>query len=263
MHTCTYHRTSTCCTYNICNIYNIYNIYNFRSFNGCYCHCQCWFDSNLWLWGDNIWHEVVKTRFWTEFPHRVTRRDIRVVTIRIPSIHSTSSGVSMIKLCWHATTNSFAIGNPAFGLRALVRSKQMMNNHHLSCPAIKPGCREPWLPTLVDLLELCRCPCQSCFCNHPFYLHLSTRSFRLLGHVSVARCAIARSQVPSAAGAEVLLGKMHPIDATSFGPKLHRSYAPPPLPGCTRSSDIFPVYALSQAINTAASCLVNVLLPKF
>ena len=88
------------------------------------------------------------------------------------------------------------------------------------------------------------------------------RSFRLLGHVSVARCAIARSQVPSAAGAEVPLGKMHPKDATSFGPKLHRSYAPPP-PGCTRSSDIFPVYALSQAINTAASCLVNVLLPKF
>ena len=62
----------------------------------------------------------------------------------------------------------------------------------------------------------------------PSYPYLSTRSFRLLGCVSVARCAIARSQVPSAAGAEVLLGKMHPKDATSFGPKLHRSYAPPP-----------------------------------
>lgn len=89
--------------------------------------CQ-WFDSNLWLWGDNIWHEVVKSRFWTEFPHRVTRRDFRVVTIRILSIHSTSTSVSTIKLCWHATTNCFAIGVWSSSSR-----RQVKANYHLSC----------------------------------------------------------------------------------------------------------------------------------
>ena len=76
---------------------------------------------------------------------------------------------------------------------------------------------------------------------------------------SLCHCPLTSAKCCRCRGA---VGKNAPIDATSFGPKLHRSYAPPP-PRCTRSSDIFPVYALSQAINTAASCLVNVLLPKF
>ena len=84
----------------------------------------------------------------------------------------------------------------------------------------------PCIPLVTRLSNIVK-PRSDSF-STPSYPYLSTRSFRLLGHVSVARCAIARSQVPSAAGAEVLLGKMHPIDATSFGPKLHRSYAPPP-----------------------------------
>ena len=60
-------------------------------------------------------------------------------------------------------------------------------------------------------------------------------------------CAIAL--LPSAGG------KNAP-DATSLGP----STAPTQPAG---SSDIFPLYALSQAINTTGSWLVNVLLLKF
>ena len=81
------------------------------------------------------------------------------------------------------------------------------------------------------------------------------------GRVSVAGCAadvlLPLCRVPSAASAG---GKNAP-DATSFGPT--STYAATLAKVGTRSSDIFPLYALSQPINTAGSCLVTVLCLKF
>ena len=87
----------------------------------------------------------------------------------------------------------------------------------------------------------------------PWFYTTSFSTARLLGACEcwwLWYCLCAECQVP--------VGKMHQM-------QLVLAPAAPTQPawGGTRSSDIFPLYALSRPINTAGSCLVTVLLLQF